>query len=186
MGRDKLRLRVGGRTLLQRVHDALAARCAEVLLVGAGDCSRDLEGATAVADLRPGRPGPLAGMEAGLAAASNPRVFVAAGDLPFLPVGLVDASLGLLDRGARAVVPRHGGTLHPLCAAYDRRLVAEVGGALDSGTRSVIRFLEGLGGVSYLEGEELRAFGEPEVFLMNVNSPEDLARARAISGKSRP
>jgi len=37
--------------------------------------------------------------------------------------------------------------------------------------------LEGLDAVYYAE-EELRRFGDPDLFLMNVNSPQDLERAR--------
>jgi hypothetical protein len=44
----------------------------------------------------------------------------------------------------------------------------------------VREFLEGLAGVLYVEEKELRSFGEPDLLLTNVNSPEDLARARAV------
>jgi len=77
MGRDKLVLEVGGVPLLRRVRDALLARCAEVIVVGGGAVR--LEGVRRIPDERRGL-GPLAGMEAGLAAARNRTVFVAAGD----------------------------------------------------------------------------------------------------------
>jgi hypothetical protein len=41
----------------------------------------------------------------------------------------------------------------------------------------VREFLGDLDQVYYVE-EELRRFGEPDLFLMNVNSPRDLERAR--------
>ena len=82
MGRDKLLLEVGGEPLLNRVHDVLARRCAEVILVGGGPAR--LEGVRQVQDERIGGLGPLAGIEAGLAAAEYQRVFVAAAvDLAF-------------------------------------------------------------------------------------------------------
>jgi hypothetical protein len=40
--------------------------------------------------------------------------------------------------------------------------------------------LENLPGVRYVGEEELRRFGDPNLLLTNVNSPEDLARARAV------
>ena len=176
MGRDKLLLEVGGAPLLKRVHEALSARCAEVILVG-GDLAV-LEGVRRIPDARGGGQGPLAGMEAGLAAARSRPVFVAAGDLPFLPGELVGFLLDRLEeRGACAAVPRYGGRTHPLCAAYDRRVLPLVRSALDGGVRSVREFLGALDEVEYVE-EELRRFGDPDLFLMNVNSPEDLARAR--------
>jgi molybdopterin-guanine dinucleotide biosynthesis protein A len=181
MGRDKLLLEVGGVPLLRRVCDALAARCAEIIAVG-GDPAR-LEGVRRISDERPGGLGPLAGMEAGLAAAGNRLVFVAAGDMPFLSGGMIGYLLERLEgRGVSAVVPRHRGGAHPLCAAYDREVLPRVRAALDGGVRSLHRFLEEVGSVEYVE-DELRRFGDPELFLMNVNSPEDLGLARALCGE---
>jgi molybdopterin-guanine dinucleotide biosynthesis protein A len=180
MGRDKLLLEVGGVPLLRRACDALAVRCAEMILVG-GHPVR-LEGVRRIPDARPGGLGPLAGMEAGLTAASNRLVLVAAGDMPFLSTDLMGYLLERLEeRGVCAVVPRHRGASHPLCAAYDREVVPHVRAALDGGVRSVREFLEDLDPVEYVE-EELRRFGDPDLFLMSVNSPEDLDRARAICG----
>jgi molybdenum cofactor guanylyltransferase len=87
-------------------------------------------------------------------------------------------------RGVAAVVPRNRGRTHPLCAAYDRETLPDVRAALDGGVRSVREFLQGLDAVEYVE-EGLRRFGEPDLFLMNVNSPEDLERARASCTDSR-
>ena len=184
MGRDKLILRVGDTPLLMRVHAALAPSCKEIITVGDGP--EVVEGARRVRDLRGGREGPLAGLEAGLGAASFAAVFVAAGDMPFVPPGLVGFLLDRLrSRGLRAVVPRHAGRVHPLCAAYDRGIVGEVSRLLDAGTRAAWRLLEELGeGVEYVE-EELGRFGDPEVFLANVNSPADLSRARRVAGGER-
>jgi molybdopterin-guanine dinucleotide biosynthesis protein A len=176
MGRDKLLLEVGGAPLVRRVHEALTLRCAEVILVGGGGAP--LEGVRRVPDDRTGGQGPLAGLESGFAAAINRLVFAAAGDLPFLPADLVGFLLDRLeDREACAAVPRHGGRTHPLCAAYDRRILPQVRSALDRGVSSVRGFLGGLDRVYYAE-EELQRFGDPDLFLMNVNSPRDLERAR--------
>jgi molybdenum cofactor guanylyltransferase len=182
MGRDKLPLEVGGAPLLRRVRDALAARCAEIIVVGSYGAAARLGGVRRILDERPGGLGPLAGIEVGIAAARNRLVFVAAGDMPFLPADLISYLLERLGgRGVSAVVPRHLGMSHPLCAAYEREVLPRVGAALDGGVRSVREFLEGLDSVDYVE-EELRRFGDPDLFLMNVNSPQDLHRARAMCG----
>jgi molybdopterin-guanine dinucleotide biosynthesis protein A len=176
MGREKLSLEVEGVTLIERVRDALAGCCQEVLVVGAGGVR--LEGVGYTAGERAGGLGPLAGMEAGLACARYQLVFVSAGDMPFLTQGLVGYLLGRLDEGGvLAVVPRYRGRLHPLCAAYKRVLLPRLGTALDSDTRSVRGFLEGIDQVEYV-GEELQRFGNPDRLLMNINTPEDLALAR--------
>ncbi len=181
MGRDKLVLEVGGVPLIRRVHDVLASRCEEVLVAGA-ERMPVIPGAHCVPDRRPGRKGPLAGIEAGLAAARHRCVFVAAGDMPLLSEELVEFLLErLAGRGLRAVVPRYGEP-HPLCAAYDREILSEVRAALDGGMRAVKEFLKGLEGVEYVE-RELCRFGDPDLILMNVNSPDDLNWARTALRK---
>ncbi len=187
MGRDKLSLEVGGRPLVERVYRVLDSRCGEVLMVGApavAVTNVNLPGVRHVSDLREGREGPLAGIEAGLAAARHERVFVAAADMPFVPGRLVNCLLELVSgSGVVAAVPRYGGRYHTLCAAYDRTALPAVRAALDQGVRAVHEFLERLGSVRFVE--DLERFGRPEVFLMNVNTPEDLKRARSATREPR-
>ncbi len=176
MGREKLSLEVDGVPLIERVRAALTDCCREVLVVGGGGIG--LEGVQYITGERPGRLGPLAGIEAGLASARYPHTFVAAGDMPFLKPSMVGYLLGRLGRGGvLAVVPRYRGRTHPLCAAYARALLPHLGTALDGGERAVHGFLEGVDEVEYI-GEELRRFGDPGLLLMNVNSPGDLELAR--------
>ena len=176
MGRDKLPLMVGKKPLLDRVYLALASCCDEILVVGEGGYAP--AGAHCIPDLRPGRQGPLAGIEAGLLAARHRAVFVAAGDIPFLTGDLAGYLLGLLSDDVSAVVSDSGGWLHPLCAAYGREIRPTVSAALDRGIRSVRELLEDLAGVRFVREEDLRRFGNPDLLLTNVNSPEDLERAR--------
>lgn len=182
MGRNKLSLEVNGETLMQSVATALRAGCDEVLVVGPG-VGHVPAYARRVPDERPGVQGPLAGIEAGLAAANNPLAFVAAGDMPFLVPDLIGHLLNrLAGSGALAVVPRYGGRVHPLCAAYSREVLPLVRTALDGGTRAMRAFLDLLDRVEHADEEELRRFGDPGLLLANVNSPADLERARGAGG----
>jgi molybdopterin-guanine dinucleotide biosynthesis protein A len=177
MKRDKLSLKIGGATLFERVHRALASRCEEIIVAGArGDVP---VGTWRIPDLRPGHQGPLAGIEAGLLAAQHRSVFVAAGDMPFLTADLVGCLLGFLSDRSLAVVPDLDGP-HPLCAAYGREVQHAVSAALDRGVRSVREVLEALPGVRYVGEKELRRLGDPNLLLTNVNSPEDLTWVRNV------
>lgn len=181
-GADKLSLDVGGAKLIERTHRALRVLCPEIIIVGDGGSEANLPETRRVRDSRPGRQGPLAGLEAGLRTASNDIVFAAAGDMPFLSPELAAYLCGLVGAGSLlAAVPRYGGTAHPLCAAYRREVVEEISAALDGGVRSMKDFLASLPArVEYVE-EGLDAFGDPGLFLMNVNSPEDLELARSLA-----
>ena len=175
MGRDKLLLEVGA-CPSHRVHDVLARRCAEVILVGGGPAR--LEGSGRCGTSGPAARGRWPTERGRRRRGRHPRLRRRRRPA-FLAAELVGFALERLEeRGALAVVPRHGGTAHPLCAAYDRRILPRVRSALDGGVRSVREFLDSLDRVDYVE-RELRRFGNPELFLMNVNSPEDLDRARA-------
>lgn len=187
MGRDKLPLIVGGRPIIRRAYDALAACCEEVIPVIRGPQAPPglSEAASVVRDLRSSDEeglGPLAGLEAGLHYSRHNRVFVAAGDMPFLSEELVRYMLDRLEEGPLAVVPRRGKRREPLCAAYEREALGYVSRALDEGVRSLHGFLSTLPRVEEVGEDELRRFGEPELLLMNVNSPEDLERAREALG----
>jgi molybdopterin-guanine dinucleotide biosynthesis protein A len=183
MGRDKLLLKIGDATLLDRVYGALASCCEEIVVIRAGGYAPT--GARQIPDLRPGE-GPLAGIEAGLFAARYRSVFVAAGDMPFLTGDFVRYLLSLLSDHVSAVVPCFGDGPHPLCAAYGWEVRPAVSAALDRDARSVRRLLEDVPRVRYVEERELWRFGNPNLLLTNVNSPEDLARARAILGEGAP
>ena len=181
MGRDKLPMEVGGEPLVRRVAEALSRRCDEVILAGPG-AGLAGEEVLRVEDDRPGE-GPLAGMESGLCAARFPLVFVAAGDMPFVSSELISHLLDeLVRREVQAVVPLYGGRPHPLCAAYARAVLPRVRSDLDDGVRAVREFVGRLERVAHVEEAELRRFGEPDLLLLNVNSPEDLRRAREVAG----
>ncbi len=179
---DKLSLDVGGAKLIERTHRVLRGFCSEIIIVGDGGPDANLPETRRVPDSRSDRQGPLAGLEAGLRAASNEVVFAAAGDMPFLSPELAAHLCGLVESGSLlAAVPKYGGMAHPLCAAYRREVVDDVSAALDGGVRSMKDFLAPLSGrVEYVE-DSLNAFGDPDVFLMNVNSPEDLELARSLA-----
>lgn len=203
MGRPKAFLEVGGKELLQRTIDATRA-CPELILAvdEPGACSAALgrygwaEEATVgpsvrrfrrggrrariVIDPRPGL-GPLAGLASGLSAVASPRCWAVACDLPFVEPAL-GALLGASLSGADAAVPSVGGRLQPLCAVYRREVGATADELVAGGRRSAHALLEALD-VRVVEEPALRAVGDPERLLMNVNEPAELERARRRAGE---
>src|ERR1700712_223764 len=90
-GGDKLMLRVGGATILERVLARLRPQCTQLILNANGDPARfAATGLPVVPDDVPGFAGPLAGILAGLdwTAAHVPEtewMLSVPGDCPFLP-----------------------------------------------------------------------------------------------------
>ena len=119
-GGDKARLRIGGRTILERVLEGFQPQCAALIVNANGDPARFSDtGLAIVADSIPDFAGPLAGILAALdwAAAHSPEladVVSVPGDCPFLPHDLVAQ---LLSARAAARTPlacaRSGDQRHP-------------------------------------------------------------------------
>jgi molybdopterin-guanine dinucleotide biosynthesis protein A len=174
MGRDKTALDVGGVPAASRLAGLLSQLFEEVLLVG----GTPPPGA-------PGRPvadvgGPrsaLRGLVGALSAARGERVLVLACDLVLVTPELLLALVAWPD--ADAVVPRTQGRAHPLCALYQRDAVLPVAEARLAGERLALHALLRELDTAYLEDADLEAVDPDGSALTNVNTAEDLERARA-------
>lgn len=180
LGRDKVGEMLLGRSLLQRVVDMLAQATAEVLIVTApGRPLPTIEAAVPwrrVDDVYPGQ-GPLAAIYAGLLAARYEHAVAVACDMPLLSVPLLRYLLSLRNE-ADVVLPVLGGLSDPLHTVYSRRCLDPMRRVLEGGWRRPVDFL-GPVAVRYVAEDELDRFDPRHLSFFNVNSEEDLARARA-------
>lgn len=170
MGEPKSLLEVDGKSLLRWQLDRLAPSFAGALVSVAGSHTpvpRDLpEGIRLVHDLHRER-GPLAGIEAGLAAAGTDAVFALAVDLPHAPAELAQRLLDA-SAGHDAAVPVLEGRPEPVAAVYRQSAAAEISVALAQGRLAVRDALAELD-AAYVEGLDARWFA-------NLNTPEDFRR----------
>ena len=114
--------------------------------------------------------GPLAGIEAGLAAAREEVIFAVACDMPYVTIDLAQLAVAAARR-CDAAIPRIDGRAEPVCGAYRRTALPAISAALDSGLLRAADLAESLD-VTWLEGLE------PEQF-RSLNTPADLARFNA-------
>jgi molybdopterin-guanine dinucleotide biosynthesis protein A len=129
--------------------------------------------------------GPVGGLAAGLGAARGGLCWVLSCDLPFVTPGLGRLLVRELReterKGApRAVIPDLEGRDQPLCAAWDADAAVMAEGCLELGRRSVRELLDGLD-TRRLPEERVRRVGDPARLFLNVNTPEDLDRARRLA-----
>jgi molybdopterin-guanine dinucleotide biosynthesis protein A len=123
---------------------------------------------------------PLCGILAALREARPAPVIAVAADMPFV----TDELLRWLASQPSTTAVEAGGRLQPLLASYGADALAPLEAALATGA-SLTAALRGL--APRLVGEqELRRFGDPELLCLNVNTPEDLARAEEIVRARRP
>jgi molybdopterin-guanine dinucleotide biosynthesis protein A len=179
MGRDKTRIVLEGRTLLERAVTTVRAAGGAPLVLGTRRETGGLEGARFEDEAAAGRGriGPLNAIGHGLAVAGTPIVVSLACDLPLVPAGFLRFLAAEASRWA-AVVPRAAGEMQVLAAAYTVACLEAIDRRLAAGERSVHGFLQDVQ-ARILEGDELSPFGGEDIFL-NVNTPEDLARAETI------
>jgi molybdopterin-guanine dinucleotide biosynthesis protein A len=126
--------------------------------------------------------GPLAGLDAALAALRPPEdaVLAVGGDMPFLAPALIEL---LRDHPspAAALVPWYGGHPQPLLARYTLAAAPAIAAALRAGRLKVAALPDAVP-TERLDEAELRAVDPALASFLNVNTPDDLARARALAG----
>jgi len=176
MGRPKENLPWRGSTLIERKVSELGGGFDEVLIATSRPERLPLAlRSHAVPDRGPDC-GPLAGIEAGLAAARNEIVVAVACDMPHVDLNLAEVLIARLG-GYEAAVPFVGRRPDPLCAAYRRATLTAVTATLDEASTAgrVARasaLLDRLR-VRYVGSLEFRLYGLDERLLLNVNTPED-------------
>lgn len=180
-GGDKCLLPLGGRPMLAHVAARAAPQVSRLVLNANGDPARFASFGLPVApDGVEGRPGPLAGVLAGLdwAAAHAPECALAAtfaADTPFFPEDLVARLLRARRPGAPLARAASGGRAHPVFGLWPVALRGDLRRALtEEGVRKVDIWTarHGVADAAFPAGR-LDPF-------FNVNRPEDLARAEAL------
>ncbi|MDP3909698.1 MAG: molybdenum cofactor guanylyltransferase [Gemmatimonadales bacterium] len=182
-GRPKGLLEVGGRRILDRVVDAVAAVTggAPLLVANAPDALTWRPDLQTTPDFRPAC-GSLGGIYTALAARDTGSVLCVAWDMPFVPVALLQALVrGASEGGFDAFLPESGGprAIEPLCAVYGPACRAAIERRLDAGDLRAISFHDDVR-TGILSLADVRRFGEPARLFFNVNTPEDLAEAEAL------
>jgi molybdopterin-guanine dinucleotide biosynthesis protein A len=150
MGRPKAWLKVGDTILLRWVADRLAPDFSEVVASFAAPEQLEQTVPYRVVFDRKVSAGPLAGIEAGLAAAHHDPVFVLACDMPYVTRELAAVAVAAA-RSCDAAVPRIDGRAEPACAAYRKSALPLITAALDAGHRKAADALA-LMDVTWLEG----------------------------------
>lgn len=178
MGADKAFVALDGRTLLARALDLARSVTPEVRIVG--DAAKFAAFAPVVDDQFRDC-GPLGGIHAALRASSSELNLVLGVDLPFLSLALLQYLISRA-RGSSAsvVVPRAAGGWQPLCAVYRCEFADAAEIALCEGRYKIDALFDKASTQEISEGELQAAGFSPRIF-RNLNTREELARAKAES-----
>ncbi len=80
------------------------------------------------------------------------------------------------------VVPRKGGYLEPLFGYYGKSALPQIEDAMGNGISSIQDVFPSMN-VKVVEESDIRLFDPDFESFINLNTPEDLARAEAIIGR---
>lgn len=184
-GGDKALLRVGGRTILERVLARMAPQCDGVIINANGDPARfAFTGLPVIADDVPDFAGPLAGVLAALdwaAAHAGDIAYVLSvpGDCPFLPADLVGRLHGARSAANTPLAcARSGDWRHPVVAVWPVALRADLRHALVEEGLHKIELFSRRHGVAIAEWPTT-----PFDPFFNVNTPDDVAQAERIAAE---
>jgi molybdopterin-guanine dinucleotide biosynthesis protein A len=176
MGEDKSLLRLDGQTFVESAARALLAVTTRVSVVSSKD-GAESHRLPVVEDLRAGL-GALGGLHAALASCRAEWAAVVACDLPFVTGEFLARLLSECTDETDAVVPtQEDGRVQPLCALYRAGVCLERVEALIRAGELRPRVLLTRVRSRLVAFEELRGLKGSARFFLNVNTPEDYARA---------
>jgi molybdopterin-guanine dinucleotide biosynthesis protein A len=179
-GRNKALELFQGERLIDRQVRTVGTLFSEVLVI-TNDPERYLHlDVTIVRDVIPGQ-GPLGGIYTGLLFAQGKSVFVTACDMPFVQPAVVRRMLQLAT-DYDVIVPEKTEGLEPLHAIYSSRCLPHIEKMLDHGTLQVINFFPAVK-VYRLSSEEIGQLDPQGLSFFNINTPNDMDRARELLEK---
>jgi molybdopterin-guanine dinucleotide biosynthesis protein A len=176
-GAPKALLELGGKRIIERVVDAIGAVLDDLLLVTNTPERYAFLGLPMVADVFPDG-GALGGIYSGLRAAGGEAAFTVACDMPFLHPAIVRTVVERAGEGD-VVIPRTGGQLETMHAVYGKRCLGPMEARLRAGQLKIVGFFADVRVVE-VDAATMASHRAPEVAFMNVNTPDELARAQAL------
>jgi molybdopterin-guanine dinucleotide biosynthesis protein A len=181
LGHDKVIERLGNTTLLEKVISRIDSFSQEIVIVTAE--KRDFEQLSGnpkvktVTDILPGR-GSLGGIYTGLVNSSFFHNLVIAADMPFLNRELIGYMIETAE-GFDYVIPRFGKFYEPLHAIYSKNCISPIEDMINRDRRVIIELFDYVK-VRYVDTEEIDRFDPEHLSFFNINTKQDLERARKI------
>ncbi len=176
MGTNKALLQLNGKTVIEGIVEKLENIVDDIIIVTNTFEDYAFLHLPMVEDKRKNM-GPLAGIEAGLAAAKTERNLIVACDMPFISVDLGKYLLSLLGE-YQGAVPEISGQLHPLFAAYRKDVNEAVTQLLQENQLRIRHFLQHIH-VKIVKKELLQSLEieNEELTFFNMNSPDEYHKA---------
>lgn len=167
--------------MIERVVGTLSPLCHEVLVVTSKEQYEEINSLNlnvrVVVDLYPGKAA-FGGIYTGLVNVSTSYGLVVACDMPFLNGELLRYLIDLTD-SYDLIVPIAKGLKEPLHAVYSRSCMPFIKQLLDSGELQMLKLFD-LVNTLYVSEEEISKYDPEYLSFLNINTPDDMSRAKYI------
>ena len=176
-GEPKALVELGGKRIIERAVDVLGSVLSDLLIVTNTPELYAFLGLPMVPDVFPDH-GSLGGIYSGLKAAKGDGAFTVACDMPFLKaevIRLIVSHAGEAD----VVIPKIAEQYETLHALYAKACLSHMEAALQAKRFKVIGFFPQVKVLEIPEAAVAR-LADPHLCFMNVNTPDELARARSL------
>ncbi len=182
-GINKALLRVGGRPIVERAAEVLKSVLPQVLLITNSPEEYEFLGLPMFRDLIPDK-GALGGLYTGLNACSSDQVFLLGCDMPFLNGRIISCMAAMARAEDRDIlVPRVKNKLQPMHAVYSRRCLSTIEQYMNRRDLRILTFFPRVD-VREIPQEDFFPYDPHFRFVMNINTPKDLERAREMAAAS--
>ena len=178
-GEQKTLMKIGGIRILDRIFEVMTTVFDDIILV-TNTPGQYLEwDATIVTDLLPVKSS-LTGIHAGLFYTRTDYAFFTAGDTPFLKKEMVAAVVDSISPGIDIVMPETGSGREPLCAVYARSCLEPARTSVENSRFKIMRTFRKKN-IKVISEKAARKVDPHLISFFNVNTPEDLQRARIMA-----
>jgi molybdopterin-guanine dinucleotide biosynthesis protein A len=182
LGYDKVLEKVGNTSLLEQVISRIDSLCNDIVIVTAEERTfatlSSYPKVRTTTDILPGQ-GSLGGIYTGLVESRTFLNLVVAADMPFLNEPLLRYMIEA-SNGFDFILPRVNNLYEPLHAVYSKNCVTPIETILKQGSKVIIDLFDRVK-VKFIETEEVERFDPQHLSFFNINTREDLEKARKIA-----
>jgi len=180
-GKNKALVSIGGKRILDRIYEVFAILFDKIILV-TNDPLQYMEwDFDIVTDIFPIRSS-LTGIHTGLFYITTPYAFFVACDIPFIKKELIEFLLDSVEPSIDIVIPETSKGVEPLCSVYSKRCLKPIEEQLEKKSLKIQQVFQKVR-VKKISEDILRTFDPDLVSLSNINTPDDLAKAKQAATK---
>ena len=181
-GHDKVLERIGNTSLLEQVISHVEPISKDIIIVTAKERTfaqlANHPKVKIVNDILPGK-GSLGGIYTGLIKSESFYNLVVAADMPFLNESLLRYMIKVAD-GYDFILPHVNTWYEPLHAIYSRNCIDPIKSILEQGKKVIVELFNYVK-VRYVDANEIDQFDPKHLSFFNINTREDLERAKKIT-----